>query len=1071
MGKKATSPNTGLSVKRAENTFTADWKIATKSMKTQKLRYRTFNGSTWSDYVVKDVGKSATTYSFNLSVSSKITKVEVQTQALRSGKYKSSDWALSSATFQVEAPPVPTLTVSNDSANATTFSWSIETDDTNAKWYYRCMYRTKCTRTPDSASDWSNWAHASNSSYSYTDSTLGTTRIFQLKAVGPGGESTIVTQRHVIATAPVATWADKNPVTLTKKSSYYAMTYSCNIKGSSYTVDAIVPQYYIGTPDSDMSCPSAASWQDGTTYNYSNGQTAYAIAINTSSKIGTDECLWARVKTEHDGVDSASTAYRVLTGSLDAPDLTISMSTPTASGFTVSVTVNDWETNVPGVFMQVFLEKASKTGEANYIKIGTIANGSASATISSSLNITGETGYAIHIRTVTSDGKSMKSGYTSLSTSMPSAPTLSSVVPTTVAGKVYLSWTNNWSDATGVKIAWTDDPDNWMSNDEPEEYEINETVSNWYITGLDTGKTWYFRVRSVKVEDDNETLSPWSADVPIDLSSAPAVPVLYLSDETITEKGMVTAYWSYISTDGTGQIAADVVLATYSGGTWSYGRSVGSTTTAQHIDIKAKDQKWKNGTTVYLALQTRAGSGGMSDYSSPVQLTIAADPKVNITTTSLSNSDTATEYFYGDGVTTDFITSYKNITTTPIITLDDVAYSPLYNYLLANNGNNLVDNSGNKLIATIRNVVSYENGTIVFSSAPAAGVEIKATFNQSGVKVLKSLPLTATITTTSASDLTIAIERANTYPMERPDGSFTDGPEGETVYVTTIPAESTNSISIAKEDLIGRLDDGAFYYLVATATNKFGRSVEKRIRFKVHWTHQALTPTATVAISDGIASITPIAPSGTITGDLCDIYRLSIDKPELIIKGAAWGTQYVDPYPTLGDNGGYRIVFMSLYDDYITKNDTFAMNDYGKDEGVYHYVPETIIDYGGNQVSVMLDMTLQSNWEKDFQETRYLGGSIKGDWNLGVSRTESITATTIRFLDQETISLLHELAEYAGICHVRMPDGSNFHANVQVAINTNLGNNPKTAECTFTITRVEGQGLDGMTYADWSAMQ
>ena len=1079
MGKKkqATPANTGLNITRSENKFTASWTIKAKKVTLQNIRYRTNNGSTWSEWTQKALDKGATTFSFDLSVSSKITDIEVQTQVKRSNtgkvKYIASDWESSAAKFTPAAPPAPTLTVSKDSANMTTFNWSIETDESSKQWFYRCYYRTKCTSTPNSDSGWSSWAHASYNSYTYTDNTLGTTRIFQIKAVGPGGESAIQTERHVINTAPVATWAEKKPVTYTKKASYYEMTYSCNIKGSAYNVDSIVPQYVITTPTNDMKCPTGASWQDGTTYNYSNGKSDYTLAITTSELIGADQCLWARVKTVHDSVDSASDAYRVLTGKLSTPDLTISMSTPTQSGFTVSVTVNDWETDVPDAYMEVFLEKASKTGEENYIKIGTIANGAASATISSALDITGETGYAIHIRNVTADGVSMKSAYASYSTSMPTAPTLTSVVATPTAGKVYLSWTNNWSDATGVIIAWTNDPDNWMSNDDPEEYEISETASNWYITGLTTGETWYFRVRSVKTDGDDETFSPWSDDVPIDLSSAPAVPVLYLSDETITEDGMVTAYWSYVSTDGTGQIAGNIVTATYSGGTWTYGKSIGATTTAQHIDIYAVDNKWKNGDTVYLALQTRSGSGGLSEYSTPVQLVIAAKPTVSISSTSLSNTDTVTETFLGDGVTTSFSSMYPNISTTPIIKIDGVAYSPLYNALLRNNGNNLVDNSGNKLIATIRNIVSYENGVITFSSAPADGAVITAQYSTKGTKVLMSMPLTATITTNHASTLIVAIERAVTYPMLRPDGTRTDGAEGETVYVNTIPAASSNSISIGVSDLIGRLDDGAWYVLVATAKDKFGQIAETRIRFRVHWTHQAWVPTATFVTdaTEYIAKITPVAGAGYVSGDTCDIYRLGADKPELIVKGAEFGTQYVDPYPAFGEDSGYKIVTVTETMDYITKDNDFAeYNTVVAEDNAYTQLDPglMVIDFGGSRVELEYNIGLDNSWEKDFKRTAYLGGHVTGDYNKAVLRDLTATSVLVRG-DNDNVSLqMRELSAYAGLCHVRTPEGSSFTADIQVSEGQSF--DKAVIDYNLKIQKVDPIGFDGMTYAEWNEL-
>ena len=1041
--KTKTEANTALTIKRSSNKFSASWKIKAKKVKSQKLRYRTFNGTTWTDWSTVSVGKSATSYSFELNAANAIAQVQVQTQTLRkpTNKYKESSWSSSSCIFYLGPPPNPELTVSRDSANKTTFNWTIETSDTDAFWYYQCQYRTKCTVSPDADSGWSAWATAS-SSYTYTDNTLGTTRIFQLKAVGPGGESDVQTQRHVITTAPIASW-NKPAVTHSTQSSYYEMTYDISLNGSSDTVDSIVPQYYIGKPAANMSCPPGATFTDGTTYNFSDGQTNYTLAITTSDLIDEDECLWARVKTTHDSVDSFSSAYRIITGVLADPSCSISMGTITAAGFTVTVNVSDAGTDVPGAYQQVFLEKRSAPGVENYILIGTIPNGTSSKAISSTINLTTEAGYAIHVRNVTADGETMKSGFYTYKTTMPAAPTLNSVEPTTVLGKVYLDWTNNWADATGVVIAWTDDPDNWMSNDDPETYEIEQIASNWYITGLETGKSWHFRVRSMREANDTITYSPWSAEMSVDLSSAPAIPVLYLSDKTVTEDGIVTAYWSYMTTDGTSQVAASIVTATFSGGAWTYGAPIKATTTAQHIDIDVKKQGWTNGTVKYLALQTRSGSGGMSDYSTPVKLVIAGKPSVTITSTSFVSSETLTEYFTGDGATTSFVCSY-DLSASPTVKVDDVTKS-----------------------------ATYSGDTVTVSAAPADGAVVAITYTTEDNSVLDDMPLSVTVTGTDAALVTLAIERAVTYPMLRPDGTETDGAVGETVYVKTEPAESSNTFSVTFDELIGRLDDGAFYNLVATVTDNYGQKADAKMLFKVHWSHQAWEPTATFETDPDnyIAKITPVAGADYVSGDTCDIYRLGIDKPELIYSEAQFGTAYVDPYPAFGEHSGYKVVTITNNKDYITEDNSFAEYDTTEEEGVYDQLDTglMVIDFDGERVELPYNITLDNSWAKDFKRTAYLGGHVTGDHNKAVTRDLTAKTVIVPKYDSETAAVMRKLARYSGICHIRTPEGSSFAADIQVS--ESMAYNSATASYSLSIEKIDNIGFDGMTYTEWLELQ
>jgi len=1050
MAKKTTKANTGLSITRNGNKFTVgSWKIKAKDVDWQKIRYRTYDGTAWSAWTTKKVGKKKTTYSFELDPTATITRVQAETQTDRDGaKYKPSAWDSASALFEVLPPPDPVLTVSADSANKTTFSWSIDSSESAQEWYYQTLYRTKCTSTPDSSSDWSDWAPLNQSSVVYTDNVLNQTRIFQIKAVGPGGESAIQTERHELCVPPIATWVESTEqtggnlgyaVTYTKRASYYEMTYNVNLSASSYSADSIIPQYYIGAPDADMNCPSDANWVDGSTYNYSDGKTNYPLAITTGSLIGDDECLWARVKTVHDGTESHSEAYRVITGKLAAPTATISMGTPTASGFSVTINVTDAGTDVPGAYMQVYLERYSAAGVENYILIGTLANGETTKTITSSIDITGETGYGIHVRNVTADGSSMVSGFYDYATSMPTAPSLDSVDPTNTSGKVYLSWTNYWADATGVIISWTQDPDNWMSNEEPETYEITEVASHWYITGLETGVTWYFRIRSVMTDMDSETLSPWSEIKPIDLSSAPAIPVLYLSDEVCTADGMVTAYWSYVTTDGTAQVAGNIVRAYPSGGSWTYSKPIVSVTSAQHVDIYPQEYGWSTGSTIYLALQTRSGSGGASEYSTPAKLVIAAKPSVTIASQNLAYVDTVTEYFDGDASTTEFLCA-NSLSGAPTVTVDDEAVT-----------------------------ATYSGDTVTLSTAPAEGAEIKVVYTTSDYWTLKSLPLTMRLRPVRAASVTVALERSSTYPMERPDGKVTDGPIGETIYVKTLPAADTMDISIGTNDLIGHLDDGAFYRLIVTVEDVYGQTAQATPKmFKVHWSHQAWRPVAhfKTDFERYAARIRPVAGAEYVDGDTCDIYRIGFDGPELIYSGAEFGEEYVDPFPAFGPDSGYKVVTVTAAGDYITEDNDFAEYDTTEEGGYPQLDPGTlVIDFADDRAELPYNIAMSNAWTKDFERTVYLGGHVAGDHNKAVTRDLNATSVLVRGDRDGVAELMRDLANYPGICHVRTPEGSSFAADVQVQESTSY--DKASVDYQLQIQKVDTVGFDGMTYAEW----
>ena len=348
-------------------------------------------------------------------------------------------------------------------------------------------------------------------------------------------------------------------------------------------------------------------------------------------------------------------------------------------------------------------------------------------------------------------------------------------------------------------------------------------------------------------------------------------------------------------------------------------------------------------------------------------------------------------------------------------------------------------------------------------SATSLETEIESS---EAVHYLTEMPLTATVLGAGEETTMLSIVRAESYHVTRPDESDIYSFEGETVALITQLGEAP--ITINRDDLIGRLDDGAAYRLVATVQDGLGQSASAEIPFTVRWSHQAKAPTGTVTIdADHLAAkLTPNAPSGVVSGDTCDIYRLSVDRPQLVYEGATYGQTYVDPYPAVGDYGGYRFVMRTVDGDYITTDNELAWVD------VEASIDSNanIIDFDGGRVMLEYNPDVSNSWKKDFKATKYLGGSVQGDWNPAVSRTSSVGSVAVVATDRDTIEAMRRLAMHAGICHVRTRDGSSYAADVQVSESYSSGSGNKLAEFSLSITRVDPDGLDGMTLAEWNAL-
>ena len=344
--------------------------------------------------------------------------------------------------------------------------------------------------------------------------------------------------------------------------------------------------------------------------------------------------------------------------------------------------------------------------------------------------------------------------------------------------------------------------------------------------------------------------------------------------------------------------------------------------------------------------------------------------------------------------------------------------------------------------------------------------EIQVDDNIRNVMSLTAMPLTVTATGAGTGGITtIVIERAEDYHMERPDETDFNGFEGETIYIFSQTGEAP--VQINKEDLIGTLDDGASYRLIATVQDSLGQSDTASMVFEVHWAHQAVMPEGRAEIHDNVCFITPLMPEGYAEGDTCDIYRLSADRPELIVSGGSFGTVYVDPYPAIGEFGGHRIVYRTKEGDYITADNEIAWLDLTAEDGDLLDLKYSLIDFAGEQIEFLYDVTHSNSWEKDFKETRYLGGSVTGDWNKAIGRTASLKGSVVTIKDQEVMRKFRRLSVYPGICHIRTVDGSSFACDIQVSEDRRYDSETIRADYSLSVTRVDPEELDGMTYDEW----
>jgi hypothetical protein len=1000
MATKSKKPS-GLQITRNKSYFICKWKQGEKYSDGQEFQWRLSTSSRTKNKWHKDkVLKSATSNKISISKSDFYPNTKTKLRGFyfkvrgngdkKVKKKGTHTWSsfVTSKMYALKAPTKPKVTFEADytNSNAGTFSWELDTSDTDSKMFTDVEWQSILTSSTATGSRLS-WSKSNSGWITGTGSSSGSKEIVEdlesitspkvrwlrARSRGPYGASDWVYASHAYAKAPAATNVNATAV---YENGAISVSVSWQVSADRRTpIDSMAVQYCIATPASDCKAPADASWNDLDHFDYSGSKGRADFQIDGG--VEEDEVLFIRVTTSHDGKETYSPAVAALVGKLKAPEFgNVDVNTTTNSA-TIEATNNS---EVPD--SKIVVTFVTSTGYSAVV--GEIPHGSTSVKVSlPTLSQYKTYGFTIHAET-----EYQRSSVVSQGGAVPVAPEWVTVSPVEgESGTVRVSWPWTWEEATSATISWSDNRYAWESTSQPSTYDVDsKNVGSWNVSGIESGKTYYFRVRLNAGEDVKGPWSEITSESTIDLTATPETPTLILSDDVITEKGTVTASWAFTSEDGSSQAYAELCEATVSGDGITYGRIIARVRSEQSAVLSAQDLGWVAGNTYDIAVRVTSSTGATSaGWSAVASVTIADEITAKMTSNGSDN------YFvsYGDGSD------------------DDPVRWALF-----------------------------------------------------------ALPLGIHIDGGDGCKTTLTIERAEDYHVTRPDGTVRDGYEGETIY--TASQDSDPNYIVTLGDLMRPLDDGARYVAIATVIDGYGQVATDALIFEVDWQVKSTIPAATITSDPETlsVSITPTADD-VKDGDTCDIYRLSLDAPELIVSDGSFGTTYVDPYPAFGEGCGHRIVHKSAYGDYITEDNLPAWLDTDEDDTDQIMEPSIVIDYDDNRVILPYDIKIDNSWSKDFERTVYLGGSVEGDWNPAVTRDVS-ASTNILTSDIDEIKSMRALANYTGICHVRTPEGSSFAADVQVQESRATQN--KLAEFSLTIKRVDPVGFDGLTLDDWNRL-
>ena len=220
----------------------------------------------------------------------------------------------------------------------------------------------------------------------------------------------------------------------------------------------------------------------------------------------------------------------------DAPPSVPAVPTVTIDKYKLTAEINNVEDKVTEIEFNIVKDnsKTFKTGKAKVTK----NHASYSCTISAGSE------YKVRARAWKGKTSSDWSNYSENKETAPNKPAKIIYIKALSSTAVQIKW-EKVLNATGCEVEYTENKIYFDSSNEVKSISVN---SKEYaeITGLESGKKYYFRVRAV----NQQGKSSWSEIVSISIGEQPAAPTTWSSTTTAIIGEDVILYWVHNSEDG-----------------------------------------------------------------------------------------------------------------------------------------------------------------------------------------------------------------------------------------------------------------------------------------------------------------------------------------------------------------------------------------------------------------------------------------------------------------------------------------------------------------------------------------
>ena len=588
------------------------------------------------------------------------------------------------------------------------------------------------------------------------------------------------------------------------------------------------------------------------------------------------------------------------------------------------------------------------------------------------------------------------SDWTSPVGTAPKAPTAITTLKAVSEAEVQIAWGGNGT-ADTYDIQYTTEKRYFdKSSDQVKTTSTEKNIYSIYITGLETGKEWFFRVRSV----NSQGTSSWTAIKSIKLGKAPGAPTTWSSTTTATVGDILKLYWVHNSEDGSSQTYAELELTI--NGTKT------TTTIKNSTDEETKDltssyslstTSYTEGTKILWRVRTKGILNIYGDWSIQRTIDVYAKPTLGL------------DIVNKEGTTLEIIPSFPFyiMGTAGPSTQSAIGY---HVEITANESYETVDSIGNRKLIGI--------GDSVYSKYFDITGELSVEMSANNVDLEDGISYSLTCTVSMDSGLTaeetlefIVNWEDETYDV---DASISIDPETFAAYIRPYctrkeEIEITDTTTGETETVI---DDVLVEGVMMSVYRK---------EYNGEFTE----------IATGLDNI-----KNTVVTDphpALDYARYRI----VATTESTGAISFYDPpgYPV---NGASVII---QWDEEWTSFDNFN-------------IEETIAEpaWTGSMLKLPYNIDVSDKNNPDVSLIEYIGRKRPVTYygtHIGETASWSVA---IPKDDKDTLYALRRLAIYMGDVYVREPSGSGYWANVKVSFSQT--HCELTIPVTLEITRVEG---------------